>query len=667
MSPVFTHPSPLPYELPALATITAQDLIDGVREGIAEQLANVEAIVADPAPASFENTFGALERSAPILRRAMGAAWNIIPSHGTAQMKDAELVISELGSAHEDALTLHPGLTRRLAEVDVSALEGEEARLAQQTLIRRRLAGAELDEAGRARLSELNDRISALSTRFGQRVSEDMNDAAVLLSAEEATGLSASALASSATAAQRAGLEGNLLTLILPSVQPALAELTDTASRERLHAASVSRGDASPGGTLELAVEIAALRAERAELLGYPHHAAATLATRSETRLERVEELLSRAVAPAVANAAAEDARIAELTGRPVTAWDRPAGLDAVAAQDFGVDAGALKDYFELDRVLNEGVFRAARLVYGLSFTPRPDLPVHHPDARVWEVFDEDGTGLGLFIGDFFARPTKRGGAWMNSLRDGASALGERPVVMNNLNIPQPPPGEPALCTLDEVTTLFHEFGHALHGLFSAAAYPSLAGTAIPTDIVEFPSQVNEMWAKHPEVLPHYAKHWSTGEALPTETLEALTAAAQWGEGFSTTEYLGAALLDLAWHTLPAGERVEDPLAFEDAALRAHGFDPEAIAPRYRSGYFQHIFESGYSAGYYSYFWAEVLDADTVAWFEEQPDVRAAGQRFREEFLSRGNTRDTLESFRAYRGRDADPAFLLRRRGLIQG
>jgi peptidyl-dipeptidase Dcp len=665
MSHVFTHPSPLPYELPPLESITAQDLIDGVREGIAEQLERVEAIVADPAPATFATTFGALEASSPILRRAMGAAWNIIPSHGTPAMKEAELVISELGTAHEDALTLHPGLTARLAQVDLSALKGEEARLAEQTLLRRRLAGAELSEADREALRSLNERISALNTRFGQRVSEDMNDAAVLLSADEARGLSASALASSAAAAEAADREGHLLTLILPSVQPALAELSDAASRERLHTASVSRGSGEPGGTLDLAVQISALRAERAALLGYAHHAEATLATRSETRLEVVRELLGRAVAPAVANAAAEDARIEQATGAPVAPWDRSAGLDAVAARDYGVDAAVLKDYFELDRVLEEGVFRAARLVYGLTLTPRPDLPVHHPDARVWEVFEEDGTGLGLFIGDFFARPSKRGGAWMNSLREGASALGEKPVVMNNLNIPRPAEGEPALCTLDEVNTLFHEFGHALHGLFSAAAYPSLAGTSIPTDIVEFPSQVNEMWARHPQVLPHYAKHWRTGEALPAETLEALGAAAQWGEGFSTTEYLGAALLDLAWHTLAPGERVEDPLAFEDAALRELGFDPTVIAPRYRSGYFQHIFESGYSAGYYSYFWAEVLDADTVAWFEEQPDVRAAGQRFREEFLARGNTRDTLASFRAYRGRDADPSFLLRRRGLL--
>ncbi|MDR2255878.1 MAG: M3 family metallopeptidase [Arthrobacter sp.] len=665
MSHVFTHPSPLPYELPPLESITAQDLIDGVREGIAEQLERVEAIVANPAPATFATTFGALEASSPILRRAMGAARNIIPSHGTPAMKEAELVISELGTAHEDALTLHPGLTARLAQVDLSALKGEEARLAEQTLLRRRLAGAELSEADREALRSLNERISALNTRFGQRVSEDMNDAAVLLSADEARGLSASALASSAAAAEAAGREGHLLTLILPSVQPALAELSDAASRERLHTASVSRGSGEPGGTLDLAVQISALRAERAALLGYAHHAEATLATRSETRLEVVRELLGRAVAPAVANAAAEDARIEQATGAPVAPWDRSAGLDAVAARDYGVDAAVLKDYFELDRVLEEGVFRAARLVYGLTLTPRPDLPVHHPDARVWEVFEEDGTGLGLFIGDCFARPSKRGGAWMNSLREGASALGEKPVVMNNLNIPRPAEGEPALCTLDEVNTLFHEFGHALHGLFSAAAYPSLAGTSIPTDIVEFPSQVNEMWARHPQVLPHYAKHWRTGEALPAETLEALGAAAQWGEGFSTTEYLGAALLDLAWHTLAPGERVEDPLAFEDAALRELGFDPTVIAPRYRSGYFQHIFESGYSAGYYSYFWAEVLDADTVAWFEEQPDVRAAGQRFREEFLARGNTRDTLASFRAYRGRDADPSFLLRRRGLL--
>lgn len=666
MTTVFSSPSTLPYQLPQLDTITAQDLIDGVREGIEAHAAEVRAIADSTEPVSFENTFVALELAGQALRRAMAAAWNIIPSHGTPEMKAAETEIMALITAHQDAVDLDPALTQRLAQVDASALSGEDARLLEVVTLNRRLAGAELGEHERTHLAALNEEISRLSTAFGQRTSTDLNEAAVLLSEEEAAGLSSSQLASTAAAALDAGHEGgHLLTLILPSSQPALAVLESSEARRRLYEASISRGSAEEDGTLDLAVRVVALRAQRAQLLGFADHAALTLAERSETDLSKVTALLDAAVPAALVNATLEDERIAAWQGAPTQPWDRARGLAAIAAKDYGVDGAALREWFELDRVLQEGVFRAAKLVYGLTLTPRPDLPVHHPDARVWEVFDEDGKGLGLFIGDFFARPTKRGGAWMNSLRDGASLLDERPVVMNNLNIPAPAKGDPALCTLDEVHTLFHEFGHALHALFSTARYPSLAGTSVPRDIVEYPSQVNELWAEHPQILPHYAVHVRTGEPLPEGTLDALKAAATWGEGFGTSEYLAAALLDLDWHGLPAGQDVEDALEFEQRALLSHGFEPDALPPRYRTGYFQHIFDSGYSAGYYSYFWAEVLDADTVEWFEEQADIRAAGQVFREEFLARGNTRDALESYRSFRGRDAGTEPLLRRRGLL--
>ncbi|MGO2634656.1 MAG: M3 family metallopeptidase, partial [Galactobacter sp.] len=477
----------------------------------------------------------------------------------------------------------------------------------------------------------------------------------------EAAGLSAAQLASTRTDTG----DGHRITLILPSSQPALAKLTHEESRRRLYAASVSRGSTADGGTLSLAPEIAHLRAQRARLLGFSHHAEAILAERSEPDLAKVQALLGSAVAPALANAAREDQAIAAWQGSPVRPWDRARGLEALGADQGGVDESALVGYFELNRVIEDGVFYAANLLYGLTFTARPDLPVHHPDARVWEVFDTDGSGVGLFIGDYFARPTKRGGAWMNSLRDGASLLGQKPVIMNNLNIPAPAAGEPALVTLDEVNTLFHEFGHALHGLFSEATYPSLAGTSVPRDIVEYPSQVNEMWAFHPEVLPHYAVHVDTGETLPAALVADLQKETTWGEGFSTTEYLAASLLDLAWHQLAPGELIEDPLAFEAQVLADHGFRPDDLPPRYRTGYFQHIFDGGYSAGYYSYFWAEVLDADTVEWFKEQPSIREAGETFRREFLARGNTRDTLESYRAFRGGSARTEPLLRRRGLV--
>jgi peptidyl-dipeptidase Dcp len=667
MTSVFRHPSPLPYELPALDTITAQDLVDGVREGIAAHEAEIEAIAGDTSAATFENTFVALERSGQFLSRAVAAAFNIIPSHGTDEMKQAETTIEPLLSAHWNSVLLDPELSARLTSVDTSALTGEDARLAQQTLLQRKLAGAELSAEAREELKNLNAQISALTTAFGQAVSDDLNAAAVNLTTGEAGGLSPAQLSATHADAEAHGVgheDAHLLTLILPSSQPALAKLEREESRRRLHEASVSRGTSEEGGTLALAPKIAELRAQRAQWLGFDHHAAATLAERSETDLTKVKALLDSAVAPALENAAREDAAIAQWQGAPVQPWDRARGLAALGADQGGVDEAALVGYFELNRVIEDGVFHAANLLYGLSFTARPDLPVHHPDARVWEVFDADGSGLGLFIGDYFARPTKRGGAWMNSLRDCASLLGQKPVVMNNLNIPKPADGDPALVTLDEVHTLFHEFGHALHGLFSSATYPSLAGTSVPRDIVEYPSQVNEMWAFHPDVLPHYAVHVETGESLPEDLVTDLQKSITWGEGFSTTEYLAASLLDLAWHQLTPGEVVEDPLAFEDEVLRSYGFSPESLPPRYRTGYFQHIFEGGYSAGYYSYFWAEVLDADTVEWFNEQPSIREAGETFRRELLARGNTRDPLESYTAFRGRAARTEPLLKRRGL---
>lgn len=666
MTTVFSSPSDLPYGLPHLDSLTPEDLVEGVREGIREHAEEVRRIATDPALADLANTFVALEASGATLRRATSAAFLLIPTLGTEELHAAERTITPLLSAHHDAVLLDPQLTARLAAVDSSSLTGEDARLVETTLRARRLAGAELPAADRERLTALNAQLSELSTAFGQRVSRDMGAAAVLLTADEAEGLDEDRLASSALAAREAGHDdGHLLTLLLPSSQPAMASLEREDSRRRLHEASVGRGTEEDGGTLTMARRIAMLRAERAAVLGYPNHAALTLAERSEPRLERVTELLGSAVPKALANAAAEDRLIAEWQGSSTRPWDRARGLAAVGQRDHGVDGASLRPWFELERVLADGVFRAAELVYGITMTPRPDLPAHHPEARVWEVRDADGSELGLFIGDYFARPGKRGGAWMDALQEGAALTGEKPIVTNTLNLPHPAAGRPALCTLDEVHTLFHEFGHALHGLFSQARYPSLAGTNVPRDIVEYPSQVNEMWAVHPEVLPHYARHVETGEPLPEGTLEALDAAATWGEGFATTEYLAASLLDLAWHGLAAGEDPGDPVAFEERVLREHGFDPASLPPRYRTGYFQHVFESGYSAGYYSYFWAEVLDADTVEWFTEQPVIREAGEVFRREFLSRGDTRDTLESYRAFRGRDAETEPLLRRRGLV--
>jgi peptidyl-dipeptidase Dcp len=376
--------------------------------------------------------------------------------------------------------------------------------------------------------------------------------------------------------------------------------------------------------------------------------------------------MLGRLAPAAVRNAAGEAARLAQAAGHELEPWDWAFYSSRVRREEYALDEQALRPYFELDRVLTDGVFYAAGRLFGLTFRERDDVSGYHEDVRVWEVSDSDGSGLGLFLGDYFARPTKRGGAWMNSLVEQSRLLGTSPVVINNLNVPKPPAGEPALLTLDELRTVFHEFGHALHGLLSDVAYPRFSGTNVPRDFVEYPSQVNEMWIFDPDVVANYARHHATGQPLPDGVLDRLEAARLWGEGFATTEYLGASLLDLAWHRLGRGEEPHDALAFEAKALADAGVAVPLVPPRYRTGYFQHIFAGGwYAAGYWSYIWSEVLDADTVEWFKENGGLtRTNGDTFRRELLSRGNSRDPLASFRAFRGRDAEVAPLLARRGL---
>lgn len=658
--------SRLPYEMPDYGALVPDHYVEAVELGAAAQLAELADISADTAPASFQNTFLALEQSGQLLRRAEQAFGNVKAAHGTPDILDAHARIEEVLSAHHDAVHLDSALYARLASVDVSGLDGEDARLASETLRVFRQAGAGLGEADKERLRRINARLSELGTAYSRRLLAGMNEAAVHFgSAEELDGLGEDALAAAAAAALDAGHNaGYLLKPQLPSAQPVLEALRLESSRRRVFEASLGRGIQGPNRTLDLAAEAAALRADRAGLLGYANHAELSVAAQTAPSLDAVRERLAALVAAATANADKEAAVLAAEAGGPVRPWDWAYYSARVSREVYSVDAAALKPWFELGRVV-DGVFRAATELYGISFAERDDLAAYHPDVRVWEVSDADGSALGLFLGDYYARPTKSGGAWMNSMRVGARLFGEKPVVTNNLNIPKPPAGQPALLSLDQVRTLFHEFGHALHGLFSAARYPSLAGTAVPRDFVEYPSQVNEMWALWPEIVNGYALHVDTAEPLPGGTLDRLEAASLWGQGFATTEYLAAAVLDLAWHSLSPGERVADPLAFEERALRGAGFDPDLVPPRYRTGYFKHIFDGGYAAGYYSYIWSEVLDADTVEWFRENGGLtRANGDTFRRELLARGNTRDPLESFRGFRGRDADVGPLLARRGL---
>jgi len=434
--------------------------------------------------------------------------------------------------------------------------------------------------------------------------------------------------------------------------------------------ASVGRASGGEYDNGPVAVRIARVRAERARLLGFATHADLVLADQTAGSTEAVDAMLARMVGPSMANARAEAAALAEVAAADgvteLAPWDWAFYSERVRAERYSVDTTALRPWFELDRVLVDGVFAAAERLYGYRFTPRPDLVGYHPDVRVWEVTDAAGETVGLYLGDFYAREGKRGGAWMSSFVTQSRLLDTRPVVVNDLNVTRGADGQPTLLTLDEVNTLFHEFGHTLHGLSSAVTYPRFAGTSVPRDFVEFPSQVNEMWALWPEVLAGYARHVETGEPLPASVVEAIEAAQLWGEGFATLEYLAATLLDQAWHRITPETEVGNPQEFERAALEAAGVAHDLVPPRYRTTYFQHVFAGGYAAGYYSYIWSEVLDADTVEWFKENGGLRREnGEVFRSRLLAVGGSVDPLEAFRAVRGRDADPTPLLRRRGLL--
>ncbi|MFF3005701.1 M3 family metallopeptidase [Kitasatospora sp. NPDC057940] len=669
----FFKPSPLVYELPPFAEIRPEHFLPAYERGMAEQLAEIAAITADPRPPTPDNTLVALERSGELLRRVDAVFRNQSASDTSEPVDEVETAVSPLLAAHHDAIHLDRALFARIEELygrrTELGLDPESLRLLETRHTRFVRSGARLGEAEQARLRELNAELAALGTTFQQNVNAATKAAALVVdAAEELDGLSADEVAAAAENARVLGYEGRfVLSLKSTSGQPELARLTDRSVRERLLAASLDRGLADNG---PLAIRMAGLRAERAALLGHPSHAAYVVEDETAGTVEAVSGLLARLVGPAVANARREAAELAKLAAAD--------GIDEIAAHDWAyysekvrqssyqVDAAVLRPYFELERVLRDGVFFAAGLAYGLTFTERTDLTAHHPDARVFEVFEEDGASLGLFVGDFHARASKRGGAWMDELVSQSGLTGRRPVVINNLNIARPAPGEPVLLAWDEVRTLFHEFGHALHGLFSDVRYPLFAGTSVPRDFVEFPSQVNEMWMVRPEVLANYARHHVSGEPLPAELVERMVAAEGFGEGFRTVEYLAATLLDWAWHTVPQGREIADAEEFEARALAEAGIAVPAIPPRYRTAYFQHVFASGYSAGYYAYIWSEVLDADTVQWFEGNGRaVRESGELFRRELLARGYGRDPLESFRAVVGRAPETGPLLARRGLL--
>ena len=677
----FARPSSLPYALPPFDLIREEHYLPAFEAGMAEQLAEVETIAGVAGPPTLDNTVVALERSGRLLDRVSNVYWNQVLSHSTDGLRKIEATVAPRLAAHSDAIHLHGGLFDRIEKLYARRHEldliPEQERLLERYRSDFVRAGASLSETDQDRLRQLNEDLSSLSTDFSTRLLAETNSLAVHVEDPgQLAGLTEDSIASAQEAARSRGHEsGYLFPLNLPTAQPILVSLENMALRERAFRAATSRG--LRGGehdTRETLTRIVGLRAERAGLLGYPHHASYIVEDQTAGTLDAVTAMLDGLVGPAVANARAEEAELqaafeADGNTGSLQPWDWAYYADQVKRARFDIDAAAVRPYLELERVLIDGIFHAAGELYGLSFTERYDLPTYHPDVRVFEVTDADGAALGLFLGDFYARESKRGGAWMNSLVEQSSLFGTSPVVVNNLNIPRPAEGAPTLLTMDEVRTAFHEFGHALHGLFSDVGYPLFSGTSVPRDFVEYPSQVNEMWAWWPSVLANYAVHHETGEPLPQELADRLLASQAYGEGYATTSYLAAALLDQEWHRrTPTDSPVapEDVENFEAAALSRHGLQLDSVPPRYRSSYFSHIFGGGYSAGYYSYIWSEVLDADTVEWFHENGGlVRRNGDAFRSALLSRGGSVDPMDAFAAFRGRPPRIEPLLERRGLL--
>lgn len=669
----FALRSTLEYELPHFAQIKEEHYLPAFYAGCEEQLAEVEAIIASGEP-TFENTLVALEKSGQLLMRVLNVFYNKSSSDTNDALDAIEEELAPRLAAHSDAIRLDERLfarVKKLYEIRASlGLNEEDANLLEKYHTDFLHAGAHLSVQEREELKGLNEQLSRLETQFSKNVLADTNDLAVIVdSVEELDGLSENEIAACAAAAKSRGLEGKyLIGAVNFSGNPLLSSLKNRELRKKVMLNSLAKANRNnEHDTKKIVIEMSALRAKRAKLFGLNSHAEWVMEVNTAKNPKNVHAMLRQIAPAAVRNAKAEAADLQAAIGSEfeLASWDWDLYTEQVRVEKYNVDTTAMRPYFELEKVLADGVFFAANKLFGISFKERKDMVTYHPDARAFEVFNEDGSKLGLFIGDFYTRDSKRGGAWMNNLVDQNKLFNQLPVVVNNLNIPKPPAGQPTLLTFDEITTLFHEFGHALHGLLSDVTYIRTSGTSVERDFVEFPSQVNEMWILWPEVVQNYARHHETGEALPQALIDNLESAKTFNEGHATTSYLAAAILDLAWHELAAGQVVTDVEAFEKKAIEDYGLDFAPVPTRYRSTYFSHIFAGGYSAGYYGYIWSEILDAETVDWFKSNGGLtRKNGDHFRKQLLGRGGSIDSMQMFRNFRGQDATIAPLLKRRGL---
>lgn len=677
----FFHVSPLPFNMPQFDKIRNEDYTPAFVEGMKQNLAEVATIANNPKPATFDNTIVALERSGQLLARVNSVFSNLSGANTNDAMQAIDREMGPKLAAHSDAIMLNTKLFKRVDGLYQKrtklGLDSESMHLLERYHTEFVRAGAQLSPADQTKLKTLNTELATANTAFSQNVLKEVNASALLVDTrEELDGMAPADIDAAAAKAKESGHDGKFLIVLgNTSGQAPLAVLTRHDVRQRLMAASLARG--SHGGEFDnraLVLKLAKMRAEKAVLLGYPTYAAYALDDQTAKTTGAVNSLLADLGAPAVANARREaadlqkaidaDPKVAK-PGFQLEAADWAYYTEKVRAERFHFDGNEVKPYFELNNVLTKGVFFAANKLYGITFKERKDLPVYDPDVRVFEIADADGKPLALFIEDVYARANKQGGAWMNEYVSQSKLLGLQAVIGNHLNIPKPPAGQPTLMTFDDVVGMFHEFGHALHGMFSNVKYPHFAGTSVPGDFGEYPSQFNENWAVWPEVLQNYATHYQTGAPMPKELLDKVVAMRKFNQGYMTTEYIAAATLDQRWYQLTPAQIPTDVLAFEKNALQSTGLDFAPVPPRYRTTYFSHAFSGGYYAGYYAYMWSEKLDADSFEWFRENGGLtRKNGDWFRQQVLSRGGTAEGLDLYRSFRGRDATVDALVKRRGL---
>ncbi len=674
--------STLPFQAPAFDKIKDGDYLPAFEEGMRQQLAEIARITANPEPATFDNTLLPLEKSGAILDRTSRVFFGVVQADTNPErQKIQEEVIPKL-AAHGDAIHLDAKLFERVKAIydgrAEAGLDAEQLRVVEETYKGFVKAGAQLSDADKETLKQYNAEEATLANDFHNKlVAATAAGAVVIDDKAQLAGLSDGDVASAEEDAKGRKLDGKwVLSLQNTTQQPVLMSLQDRDLRAKVLAASETRTERGDGNdTRKIIQRLAQLRAAKARLLGFPNYAAYNLGDQMAQTPANALKLLTDTVPAATAKARGELAEIqkvidsqhadAKTGGFTASASDWDFYAEQVRKARYDLDEAQIRPYFEMDNVLQNGVFFAANQLYGITFKERKDIPVYHPDVRVFEVTDADGQPLALFYADFFKRDSKSGGAWMDVFVEQDGLGGTRPVVYNVCNFTKPAAGQPALLSWDDVTTMFHEFGHALHGMFSNTKYPSVAGTAVPRDFVEFPSQFNEHWASDAKVFANYAKHYQSGEAMPQALVDKIAKAKTFNQGYATTEYLSAALLDLAWHTQGSDAPLQDVDAFEADALKRYHVDLAQVPPRYRSSYFDHIWGGGYSAGYYAYFWAEMIDHDAFEWFKEHGGLsRENGQVFRDKILSIGNTRDLATAYREFRGKDPSVEPLLKNRGL---